>query len=81
MATARTGRRRLVPGSVAALLAATLTLAWLTKARCLLTDASWQAGEQYLGWCYTDIYPLWFVERLNEGAVPYLETTPSSIPC
>ncbi|MGH3664627.1 MAG: glycosyltransferase 87 family protein, partial [Egibacteraceae bacterium] len=51
----------------------TLSLAWLTKARCLLVDASWQAGEQYLGYCYTDIYPLWFAERLDVEAVPYLD--------
>ena len=49
-----------------------LLAAWWTKGRCLL-DGAWQGGEQYLGWCYTDIYPLWFAERLNEGATPYLD--------
>ena len=28
---------------------------------------------QYLQWCYSDIPPLWFAERLDVGAVPYLE--------
>jgi uncharacterized membrane protein len=56
-----------------AVLCLTLALAWFSKSRCLLVDAGWQNGEEYRGWCYTDIYPLWFVERLNAGAVPYLD--------
>ena len=28
---------------------------------------------QYLQLCYSDIPPLYFVERLHEGAVPYLD--------
>jgi uncharacterized membrane protein len=27
----------------------------------------------YLGWCYSDVPPLFFAERLHEGAVPYLD--------
>ncbi len=66
--------RPAVPAAaVLAVLALTLLLAWWTKARCLLTEASWDAGEEYLRWCYTDIYPLWWAERLNEGAIPYLD--------
>lgn len=28
---------------------------------------------EYLQWCYSDVPPLWFAERLHEGAVPYLD--------
>ncbi len=62
-----------LPKTVVAVLCLTLALAWFSKSRCLLVDAGWQNGEEYRGWCYTDIYPLWFVERLNAGAVPYLD--------
>lgn len=62
---------RRVPGWAAAVFGAGITAAWLTKARCLLFEPGWDNGEQYLGYCYTDIYPLWWAERLNEGAVPY----------
>jgi len=51
-------------------LGATVLLAWWTKARCM-GGGGWTGGQQYLSWCYTDILPLWYVERLNEGAVPY----------
>ena len=50
----------------------TLAVAWWTKGRCLF-DGGWEAGEQYLGWCYTDILPLWFAENLHVGATPYLD--------
>lgn len=50
----------------------TLVAAWWTKGRCLL-DGGWENGEQYLGWCYTDILPLWFAEQLNVGATPYFD--------
>ncbi len=57
-----------------AVLACTLTLAvgWWSKARCL-GDGSWTGSEEYLAWCYTDIFPQWGIERLSEGAVPYLD--------
>lgn len=32
-----------------------------------------EAADLYLRWCYTDIDPLYFFERLHEGAVPYLD--------
>ena len=63
-------RRALVALTI--VLGVALLLAWGTKARCL-TDGSWQNGEQYLGWCYTDIYPLWFAENLHQGATPYVD--------
>jgi uncharacterized membrane protein len=52
------------------LCAGTLAVGWWTKARCL-TDGQWTGGEQYTSWCYTDVYPLYFAERLHEGALPY----------
>lgn len=54
-------------------LALGLTAAWFTKTRCLLLDSGWENGEEYTSYCYSDIFPLWWVERLNVGAVPYLD--------
>ncbi len=71
--TRRPASSKRLPRAVVAVLCLTLALAWFSKSRCLLFDAGWQDGEQYRGWCYTDIYPLWFVERLDAGAVPYLD--------
>ncbi|HVM27946.1 MAG TPA: glycosyltransferase 87 family protein [Mycobacteriales bacterium] len=31
----------------------------------------WSEQYQYTRACYTDVYALWFAERLSEGAVPY----------
>lgn len=58
--------------AVVALCLITLAIGWWTKARCL-SDGVWDGGEEYVGWCYTDVYPLWFAERLDAGAVPYLD--------
>ena len=58
--------------ALAGILLLTLVAAWWTKGRCLF-DGGWEAGEQYLGWCYTDILPLWFAEELHVGATPYLD--------
>jgi len=71
--TRRPASSKRLPRAVVAVLCLALALAWFSKSRCLLFDAGWQDGEQYRGWCYTDIYPLWFVERLDAGAVPYLD--------
>ena len=49
-----------------------LVVAWWTKGRCLM-DGGWENGEQYLGWCYSDIFPLWWAEGLDRGATPYLD--------
>jgi len=49
-----------------------LIAAWLTKARCVFSGG-WENGEEYTRYCYTDIFPLWWVERLNVGAVPYFD--------
>lgn len=55
------------------LLVAVLAAGWWSKARCIVDGDGWTDGEQYLAWCYTDIYPLWFSERLSEGATPYID--------
>ena len=47
----------------------TLCLAWLQKSPC--QDGAWTEGRQYTHFCYSDVIPLYFTERLNEGAVPY----------
>lgn len=57
--------------SVGVLLVALLA-GWWAKARCL-DGGSWERGAQYLQWCYTDIFPLYFTEGFDRGAVPYLD--------
>lgn len=47
----------------------TLTLGFVQKSPCL---GPWD-GRQYTLLCYSDIVPLFHTERLDEGAVPYLE--------
>jgi uncharacterized membrane protein len=64
--------RRQLAVILGALLVLTLILAWWSKARCL-GDGGWQDGEQYMAWCYTDIYPLWWAEGLDQGATPYVD--------
>ena len=68
----RVSRSRRSAVALLGVLILTLLAAWWTKGRCLF-DGGWEAGEQYLGWCYTDILPLWFAEELNVGATPYVD--------
>jgi Glycosyltransferase family 87 len=65
-------RQRLVAVLAVAACCLTLAIGWWSKARCL-ADGDWTGGEEYLGWCYTDVFPLWWAELLSEGAVPYLD--------
>lgn len=67
---------------VIALCCLTLLVGWWSKARCLLDDGGWDGGEQYLGWCYTDIVPLYGHRGLDEGGVPYFDNpdTPVEYP-
>lgn len=65
-------RRRAQLALVVAACCLALVTAWWTKARCL-GDGTWTGGEEYTRWCYSDVFPLWFAERLHEGAVPYLD--------
>ncbi len=64
-------RRRFVP-LVAGLCCLTILVGWWSKARCLDAEG-WARGEQYLGWCYSDVYALWWAEELDDRAVPYLD--------
>lgn len=61
--------RSLVVGVVATAVAATL-VAIALKSWCGVPGS---AHDLYLRWCYSDIPPLWTVERLHEGALPYLD--------
>ena len=53
-----------------AVTALSLALAFTVKARCGVPSSL--EGE-YLGWCYSDIPALFYSERLDQGAVPYLD--------
>ncbi|MFN3943741.1 MAG: glycosyltransferase 87 family protein [Allosphingosinicella sp.] len=65
-------KRWALPGAVtgAALIAA--YVAWYFKAHCLF-DGGWQAAEQYVTGCYTDMSPFWAGRGVAEGRLPYLE--------
>ncbi len=67
------GGRTGFSGSTPAVLAAALTgalLAFGEKLPC--RDGAWNIpGKQFQLACYTDIYPLYFTERLASGKVPY----------
>jgi uncharacterized membrane protein len=54
-----------------ALTVLTLALAWLQKSPC--QNGAWTEGRQYTHLCYSDVIPLYYTERLNEGAVPYAD--------
>jgi len=59
-----------VPFALFAVLGALLAYLW--KAPCRYGGA-WNSGtDQFLRFCYTDIYPLWWGEKLADGAVPYV---------
>lgn len=46
-------------------------LAWFWKWPCRI-DGAWNDGTlRFTNFCYTDIYPLWLNEKLNEGKIPY----------
>jgi len=56
-----------------------LAIGWLGKAPCLqqyTTDdgtlaLDWRNNRQYVAMCYSDTVPLWGIEGLDRGAVPY----------
>ncbi len=64
----------MLAGSVTALAIASLAgsaLGLLNKAACRSGD--WNSYlKQFQAHCYTDIYPLYFAERLSSGKVPYV---------
>jgi len=67
-------RAAVIAGSVVVLILASLlggALGSIAKAAC--RAGAWNVGvEQYQAHCYTDIYPLYFVEGLSAGKVPYV---------
>jgi uncharacterized membrane protein len=69
------GRWAALGGSATLLVLASLAadgLAFAAKEAC--RAGAWNYGvEQYQAHCYTDIYPLYFVEGLSSGKVPYLD--------
>jgi uncharacterized membrane protein len=71
------------PLRVLLLLAVTvLALGWLGKAPCLQQGPSadggvmldWRNGRQYVAMCYSDTVPLYGVEGLDNGALPYRDS-------
>jgi len=50
--------------------AGALLLAFAAKTWCGV-DAD--GHDLYVRWCYSDVPPLWFAERLDTGAIPYLD--------
>ncbi len=71
-AHAAPGRRWWTPLRVVlAMTAISCALAWLQKAACRTNP--WADDFQYTRGCYSDVFALYFAERLNEGAVPYAD--------
>jgi uncharacterized membrane protein len=68
-------RATVIAGSVVVLILAGLlggALGSIAKAAC--RAGAWNTGVgQYQAHCYTDIYPLYFVEGLADGRVPYFD--------
>ena len=69
------GRWSALGGSATLLVLASITaggLAFAAKEAC--RAGAWNYGvEQYQAHCYTDIYPLYFVEGLSAGKAPYID--------
>jgi uncharacterized membrane protein len=49
-----------------------LAVAWVKQAPC--SSGDWSGNVQYTHFCYDDAIPLFGAHRLDEGAVPYLDT-------
>src|SRR5215813_13086819 len=67
-------RAALFAGSTTALVSASLlgsALGFLNKAGCRSGDWNFYL-KQFQAHCYTDIYPLYFGEKLSAGKVPYV---------
>lgn len=54
---------------VLALTMLVLALHWIQKSPC--NEGAWNDLLQYRKACYSDVYALYYAEKLNEGAVPY----------
>ncbi|MGY2067976.1 glycosyltransferase 87 family protein [Blastococcus sp. SYSU DS0619] len=68
VSTASPGQRA---GTLAVAAVALIVLAggWWARVRCL--DGGWAGGEQFYGYCYSDVAPLWSRRGLDEGSGPY----------
>lgn len=63
-----------------------LALGWLGKAACVQQYSpdgaglalDWRNGRQYVAMCYSDTIPLYRLEGLDVGAVPYRDPWPGS---
>ncbi|HEV2088889.1 MAG TPA: glycosyltransferase 87 family protein [Cryptosporangiaceae bacterium] len=56
---------------VLALVCLMMAFNWVQKAPC--RDGAWANYSQYRNVCYTDVLALYYAERLDRGAVPYLD--------
>lgn len=54
-----------------ALMLVTFTLGFAVKHTC--SRHGWGNHYQYTRLCYSDVYALYFSEKINEGAVPYID--------
>ena len=80
------GRNRFWTALRALLLLAVVVLAlgWLGKAPCLQqyvaddgsTALDWRNNRQYVAMCYSDTVPLYGIEKLDVGALPYRDPIP-----
>jgi uncharacterized membrane protein len=73
--TARTSVGALAGSATVLILASLLSVALAFGAKEACRAGAWNSGsgvEQYQAHCYTDIYPLYFIEGLSAGKVPYL---------
>ncbi|SDH72703.1 Protein of unknown function [Sinosporangium album] len=60
-----------IPFALLAVLGAALAYLWKWPCR---VEGAWNNGTlQFTNFCYTDIYPLWWMEKLNEGKIPYFD--------
>lgn len=72
--------RRVAPGLILLATLATLALGWVEKSPCLQTvrnqrgslELNWNDNRQYRDYCYTDVVPLYTIERLDQTySFPY----------
>jgi uncharacterized membrane protein len=69
---ARLHRRVWTPmRAVLALACFTFAFNWVQKSPC--RSGAWAENLQYKKHCYTDVLALYFAERLDQGAVPYVD--------
>lgn len=59
-------------GALAALGALGALLGYLAKYPCRFGGA-WLEGGQYAAGCYSDVFPLYYRDKLDQGLVPYID--------